>query len=318
MDISSHYLEPDSRTQLVSRLQHLVRFSDLLLMVIGADGSGRSTVLKQLQATDNREERREALLHFDATVDVTRLLTSLVEALELDCPADANNRTRLNALHQYSRALHEAGVPLVLLLDDADYLTNNALELLTNFALLEDAAPRVVLTGTEEFEQRFRANGLDQLVDGRLHVEPLGPFEPEEALAFLQELLPPDSRLSARQMQQLIEASNGLPGLMYRALQVLPDEGTPRRSGSAFPLPPAHLAIVGLILLAILGTSLWLYRPTSGEEEETASRVLLPLDLPVAASNEPVEQVIEVREELQQRLSEQEQQLVARPARAAG
>lgn len=310
MDISSHYLEPDSRAQLVSRLQHLVRFSDLLLMVIGADGSGRSTVLKQLQATDNREERREALLHFDATVDVTRLLTSLVEALELDCPADANNRTRLNALHQYSRALHEAGVPLVLLLDDADFLTNNALELLTNFALLEDAAPRVVLTGTEEFEQRFRANGLDQLVDGRLHVEPLGPFEPEEALAFLQELLPPGGRLSARQMQQLIETSNGLPGLMYRALQVLPDEDTPRRSGSAFPLPPAHLAIVGLILLAILGTSLWLYLPTTSEEEATASRVLLPLDLPVAASNEPVEQVIEVREELQQRLSEQEQQLV--------
>ena len=313
MDDLSPYVEPASRAQLVSKLRHLVRFSDLMLMLIGASGSGRSTVLNQLQGTDAQEERREVLLRFDETIDVTHLLTSLVEALDLDCPTGADNRARLSALHQYSQSLHAAGVPLVLLLDDADFLTNNALELLINFAMLEDSAPRVVLTGTPEFEQRVIANEFDQLLDGRLHVQLLEPFDSDEAEAFVQALLPPGSVLSAQQIRQLIDETDGQPGLLYRALQQLLQEGalTPRQTVRALPLPRPHLVAVALILVAIFVTSLWLYLPSSTPETEPAStRVVLPLDIPVPAS-EPVEQVINVREELQQRLQQQEQRLAA-------
>jgi septal ring-binding cell division protein DamX/type II secretory pathway predicted ATPase ExeA len=311
MDALSHYVEPASRTQLVSKLRHLVRFSDLMLMIIGVNGSGRSTVLTQLKAQDAQGDRREVLLRFDETVDVTRLLTSLSDALDLDCPADADNRVRLTALHQYSRTLHEAGVPLILLLDDADYLTNNALELLTNFAVLEDAAPRIVLTGTPEFEQRFLANELDQLLDGRLHVQLLEPFEEDEAEAFLQEFLPPGTELSPKQIRRLVDDSGGLPGLLHRALLAqIRDGAIKRRSARAFPLPRLHLAAIVLVLIAIFGTSLWLYLPDSMlESEEATTRVVLPIDLPVPAATEPATPVIDVREELQQRLREQEQQL---------
>lgn len=313
MDALSPYVEPASRAQLVSKLRHLVRFSDLLLLITGEGGSGRSTVLAQLQAQQQEAgDPREIRLRFDATVDVTHLLKSLVEALDLDCPADADNRTRLTLLHRHSRTLHEAGVPLILLLDDADYLTNNALELLINFALLEDSAPRVVLTAGPEFEQRLIANELDQLLDGRLHVQRLEPFAADEAEAFVAGLLPVGTELSARQISKLVEQAGGQPGQLQRALQArLRDGAVARPAARSLPLPRVHLIAVALVLLAIVGTSVWLYLPESDSETEVAAtRVLLPIDIPVPAT-EPVEQVIGVREELQQRLHEQELQMEA-------
>lgn len=280
MDALSPYVEPASRAQLVSKLRHLVRFSDLLLMIIGANGSGRSTLLTQLQGTDAQEERREVLLRFDETIDVTHLLTSLVEALDLDCPADAGNRARLSALHQYSQTLHAAGVPLVLLLDDADYLTNNALELLISFAMLEDSAPRVVLTGTPEFEQRVIANEFDQLLDGRLHVQLLEPFDIDEAEAFVEGLLPPGRVLSPKQIRKLVEETDAQPGLLYRAVQqqlqqlqegaIEPRRERPRiapaasASGGCGTDTGGHLCYFALALPALIGTGNGAGHDTSG------------------------------------------------------
>lgn len=321
MDTDMRYFEPASRLQLASKLRHLLRFSDLMLLIIGEDGSGRSTVLKQLEmqsseglASEGLASEgpvREGIVQCDATVDVTRLLTLLTDAFSIDCPADADNRQRLKELHQFSRSLHQAGVPLVLMIDDADYLTNNALELLSNFALLEDAAPRIVLTGTPEFEQRFLANELDQLLDGRLHVQMLGAFDEEEAQEFVESLLPSGGTLPKKRLRTLIDQSGAFPGRLYRLVQSDLHGGKVQRPVKrAFPLPPVHMAAIAGVLVLIFVGALWLFIPGSdeGEEQQEAARVELPLDIPVASSNDEAE-VIEVRSELSDRLAEQEARL---------
>ncbi|WP_432697327.1 AAA family ATPase [Marinobacterium sp. YM272] len=312
MDTDTRYFEPASRVQLASKLRHLLRFSDLMMLIVGEDGSGRSTVLNQLEVSSQEGEIRQGVLQCDATVDVTRLLQLLVDALDIDCPADADNRQRLKELHLLSRTLHESGIPLVLLIDDADYLTNNALELLTNFALLEDAAPRVVLTGTPEFEQRFLANELDQLLDGRLHVQLLGSFEEDEAEEFIESLLPKGAVLLPRRMKVLIEQSDAYPGRLYALVQSeLRDGKVQRASRRAFPFPFTHLLAIGAVLLVIFGGALWLFMPDSDTETdqvEEVARVELPLNITAANQDEEPE-VIEVRSELQQRLAEQEARL---------
>ncbi|KEA65079.1 DamX, an inner membrane protein involved in bile resistance [Marinobacterium lacunae] len=310
MDPSARYFEPVSRLQLASKMRHLLRFSDLLLLIVGEDGCGRSTLLQQLAVDERSSDVRQALIQCDETVDVTRLLSTLVAALGVDCPGDADNRTRLKALHTYSRTLHEAGVPLILLIDDADFLTNNALELLINFALLEEGAPRVVLTGTSEFEQRFVANGFDQTLDGRLHVQSLAAFEPEEAREFIEELLPPGVALSPRRLRQLIEDSRGLPGRLSAGLRKqMHDGGLTRSRARSLPMPGPYAAVIGGVLLAVLGVSVWLYLPSEPTEQpEETTRVVMPLDIPVAAEGE-VTSVVDVRSELQQKLAEQERKL---------
>ncbi|WP_217412324.1 AAA family ATPase [Marinobacterium ramblicola] len=290
-------------------MRHLLRFSDLMLLIIGVDGSGKSTLLQQLEVDERTDDVRRASISCDDTVDVTRLLSSLVSALQIDCPADADNRTRLRALHGLSRDLHEAGVPLLLIIDDADYLTNNALELLTNFALLDEAAPRVVLTGTPDFEQRFIGNGLDQQLDGRLHVQLLSAFEPQESREYIESLLPPGTELSARKMRRLIDESQGLPGRLAAGVRrQIQQGGITRGSARSFPLPGLHAAAIGGVLLVILAASVWLYLPEPEPETEQTARVVMPIEIPAAAVEDEV-RVVDVRSELQQKLAEQERRL---------
>lgn len=309
MDPLARYFEPVSRVQLASKMRHLLRFSDLMLLIIGVDGSGKSTLLQQLEFDERADDVRRASISCDDTVDVTRLLSSLVSALQIDCPAEADNRARLRALHGLSRDLHAAGVPLLLIIDDADYLTNNALELLTNFALLDEAAPRVVLTGTPEFEQRFIGNGLDQQLDGRLHVQLLSAFEPEESREYIESLLPPGTELSARKMRRLIEESQGLPGRLAAGVRrQIQQGGVTRGSARSFPLPGLHAAAIGGVLLVILAASVWLYLPEPEPEKEQTARVVMPIEIPAAAVEDEV-RVVDVRSELQQKLAEQERRL---------
>ncbi|WP_188748931.1 SPOR domain-containing protein [Marinobacterium zhoushanense] len=291
-------------------MRHLLRFSDLMLLIVGADGSGKTTLLQQLEVDERTDDIRQALISCDDTVDVTRLLSTLVLVLQIDCPDDADNRARLRALHGYSRKLYEAGVPLVLIIDDADYLTNNALELMTNFALLDEGAPRVVLTGTQEFEQRFIGNGLDQQLDGRLHVQLLSAFEPEESREYIESLLPAGAELSARKMRRLIEESHGLPGRLAAGVRRQIQQGGVTRGGTrSLPLPGFHTLAVGGVLLAILGASIWFYLPEPEPQSVQTARVVMPIDIPAAAAVDDVVEVVDVRSELQQKLAEQERRL---------
>lgn len=303
----AEYFEPASRMQLAAKLRHLLRFSDYLLLLVGERGTGRSTLLEQLNP-DTDADTRSALIRFDETADVTRLLVTLIEALGIESAPD--NRSRLRALHGYARSLRELDIPLLLLIDDADYLTNNALELLANFAVIDDA-PRIVLTGTTEFEQRFHGTSLEQLLDGQLHVQLLQPFESEEAQEFIDTLLPSGTAIPARQVRQLIDRAEGLPGALQAGVQTWLREGAASsRKASAVPLSAPYLVGVGVILLAIVAISLWAYWPQSnaGSGPEETKRIALPLDVPVPAKAGQSDKVIDVKNALAKRLAEQEAQ----------
>lgn len=309
MDPLVRYFEPVSRLQLASKLRHLVRFSDLTLLIVGESGSGKSTLLRQLEVDERQSDIRQASIHCDETVDVTRLLSMLVAELGVDCGEKPDNRARLKALHVFSRTLHDSGTPLVLLFDDADYLTNNALELLINFALLEQGAPRVVLSGLPEFEQRFIDNGFDQLFDGRLHIQPLGEFEPEESAEYIETLLPPGTQLSARKIRRIIDESQGLPGRIYTGvLKQTRQGGVARGSAQAFPIPGVYIVVMAVILLGIVAGSVWVYLPEEEQSVESdVARVVMPIDIPPATVGTVDEvEVVDVRSELQQKLAEQE------------
>ncbi len=304
----SDYFEPASRLQVSAKLRHLLRFSDFMLLITGERGSGKTTLLQQIMPQSD-DDLRWASLSFDGTVDVTRLLVALCDAFEVDCGTEPDNRARLRALHGFAKSLRDVDVPLLLFIDDADYLTNNALELLINFTLAEDIAPRVVMTGSGEFEQRLHGHALESVLDGRLHVQLLEPFEPDEAEEFLELLLPPGVVVDARKRRALIDEADGFPGRLRAGLVELTRDGGIRRPPlRAFPLPHSQMLGVAAVLLLIIGVSVWFYLPSQPEAVEAdKGRVELPLDLPVVAvAPDGTETVIDVRSEIQQRISEQE------------
>src|SRR5210317_489404 len=183
MRVPNIHFDPESRQLQTARLEHLLSFSDYLLLLVAEPGLGRSHLLSHLRPEQSPVQPHWVLLAPDATFDVSHLLQSLVAQLGLSC--EPNNRSRLTALHNYAQALEQVEQQLVICVDDADYLTDNALELLINFSKVDSAAPRVLLSGLPEFEQRFYEREFNRLVEGALHIEHLLPYTAEEARAFI-------------------------------------------------------------------------------------------------------------------------------------
>ncbi len=277
MSVPSYYHEPGSRLQLSEKLQHLVRFSDFLILIAGIEGCGKTTLLHKLEQDGQASAGRSALVGFEATADVTGLLQALTHALQME-PADGN-QARLSQLHGLAKQLAEDDLSLVLLIDDADYLTNNALELLINFATVEGpAAPRILLTGTPAFEQRFRDLELDQRLEGHLHVEHLTPFTVDESTEFIESLLPEGVVLKERQLRLLVEQSAGRPARLRQAVaEVLKRDGSVAHSPERFSMPPKHISAAFIILIGVFAVAIWQYLPEGEEEAVVAERVTLPL-----------------------------------------
>ena len=277
MSLPTHYHEPESRLQQRDKLHHLIRFSDFVILIIGEDGVGKSALLKQLEPEPHQEQGRAVRLQLEEMTDVTGLLTRLTDTLDFEPVAD--NRERLQQLHKLARQLREDGLPLVLLIDDADFLTNNALELLVNFATFEKGVPpRVLLAGTSAFEERFRGLGLDAQLESHLHVERLEPFTADEAAEYVESLMPNGVELSQRQMFSLLGRAQGYPGALRAQVVELLSSGQfkPARE-YRLPLPPRHIMAAIGVLLLVFSIAVWQYLPEDDSAPVMTERVSLPL-----------------------------------------
>ena len=304
--------EPESRQLQSARLEHLLNFSELLVLLIGESGLGRSQMVSAMRPESLAVKPTWTLLQLESSYDVTQLLKALVADLELDCASE--NRARLSAIHAYARALHEIGERLTICIDDADYLTDNALELLINFSRVDNSSPLILLTGLPEFEVRFFDRDFNKLVEGHLHIEHLMPFTTEESRSLIEAYLPENARVKDSVIKRVISNAQGRPGALKSEASKLTE------TSRQIPLKVkgnnrwyfGALALVSTILLA---TMLYLFIPSLSSKDSDApavARLNIPIPEPVQATNENTEEqikVIEARTELSERLAAQEERL---------
>lgn len=318
MTSSVSYFEPASRLQLAEKMRHLLHFSDMIILLIGDENSGRTRLMQEIDPGLDQGEVRGTQLTLDGPTDVSHLLTGLAQVLPLDCPDQADNRQRLRALNRYSRDLHELGVHLALLIDDANYLSDNALELLTNFATLDEASPSLLMSGSADFEERFQSRISEHSLEGRVHTEHLTALSPEESSEFINQVLPADASLTDSQREKLIRQSEGLPGRIISQLELILKEvpassqKRPVQSSSRFPIPNWAMLGVVVILVGILGLSTWFFMPRDEQKQANTQEIELPVsvqadDAPEVSTDDQSEEVAATPETtLEKRLAEQE------------
>lgn len=309
MSVNDHlYVEPASRLQLAEKLSHLSSYSAFLILLLGDSGSGRSMLLDQLEALHEPRTQRLARIHLRQKTDVTGLLTALIDALGLDPELLNDNRKRLAAVHKHIRALAEVGISLHVQVDNADYLSDNALELLLSLFQLGELAPHLLLTALPEFEQRAEEKGVLERLENRVHIQRLMPFTDVEAEDFVLSLLPSQVELTPRQLRKLLDLSDGQPGQLKIAVDALLQQSGSDSSSRGFPLPPLHIAAVVTVLLLITGFAVWHYLPRKNPEPQGIARVQVTPDPVRVEAEEPVTIAqIDVRELLAERLDEQQQ-----------
>ncbi|UTW10477.1 SPOR domain-containing protein [Marinobacterium rhizophilum] len=295
-DSRVEYFEPPSRLQLLDKLHHLIRFSDFLLLIQGKAGSGKTSLLRQL--SPQTSGGRLCHLRLQQETGTGDFLHQLSAGFALDADGCTTEAQLLELVHAEARHAQDSGLQWLLLVDDADLLDDDTLELLVNLQRAGISSIRAVLAG-RRIEQRLASTGLFQELDGRLHLETLQPFEVDEAEEFVRLRYPALEVLDSRKLQQLVTDSDRMPGSLAtrasRALRLKSPAPVARPGMSGRIWGGASLMLV--VIVAMAGWIYWQPKASSVASE----RVSVPLTVPVIAASvdQPAEQIDVVEIETQ-------------------
>ncbi|WP_299179966.1 AAA family ATPase [uncultured Neptuniibacter sp.] len=278
------YFEPPSRLQLLDKLKHWVRFSDFLLVISGERGSGKSTLLSQL--LPEQGDTTLVACHVCSELELNEQV--LLEHLSSQFPShDEVDRAFSDKLHAFSaqlKAVSSAGQKCLIIIDDAEQLTDNALNLLIN---LHASGAQLVLISGESYAEKVLGSELVKHMEGRVHHIEIPSMTREESYEYLQICHPELSTLPEKQKRELVQLGDGMPGRIETLLaggKVISSKASKKKT--AFPLPGIHMLGIGFVLMAIVALSLWQFMPEKAvvDELEITERVSVPL--PVPAENE--------------------------------
>ncbi len=150
------------------------------VQLTGEVGTGKTTLCRCMLEQIPQGTRVALLLN--PLVTPRELLAAISEELEIDI-SGASDSTRLlvDRLNRYLLDAHARGERVVVVIDEAQVLSPEALEqvrLLTNLETAKEKLLQIVLLGQPELRELLQRRNLRQLaqrVTARYHLSPLGP-----------------------------------------------------------------------------------------------------------------------------------------------
>jgi len=271
------YADPE-RAQTLNMLQHLTQYSEELLLVTGPAGSGKSSLLEQYLARAD-EDWKVCRVSAVETPDPGQLFITAARCFGLHTD-NVSGDALLDALRQHLNHLQQTMTP-VLVVDDADKLSDDALEIVVHLAELpgdHGKLVRVILFADSAILPRFDSARFS--AGPRPHRLDLKPLDETQTIAYLQHRLATAGFAGGpvflpRDLKRIHKQSLGWPGAInLQAHEVLMS----KRSGSSIPWP---YVVAALAVAAAVGT--WL-QFSSGGHVPPAS--ITPAPPPVAAAPE--------------------------------
>lgn len=198
----------NSQLRNVELLSHLASYSELLVAVTGAEGSGKSVIANALAA---QREAPEDTLFLTASVmlGMPSILSSIANHWDMPAIHEDGVQSR-EAIRNEALARAEGGGNLLVIIDQADQLDPDTLNDLAHFALLAPQAVSFALFGLPGYENGFR-NSPAQAPVHALAVEPINHDEAAELLTNVYgdgDVCP----LGSRELEQAMVQSGALPG----------------------------------------------------------------------------------------------------------
>ncbi|WP_342243666.1 AAA family ATPase [Pseudomonas sp. OTU5201] len=267
---------PAQRKPVLGQLHHLARYSQLMLVVSGPHGSGKTLLRQALVASTNKQAVQSLVVSARNSVEAGGLLRQIAQGLSV---AQADVRSILAQVAQ----LALTGQEVYLLVDDAEELDDASLDSL--LALAEgnvEARTHVFLFGEDSLLAR-----LDALAEGeeRFHVIELQPYSQEETREYLAQRLEGAGRgielLSDEQVEEIHLQSGGWPGSINQVARdfmveaMLAERGASRKSATGFSLPKKHLLALAVVGVGVVAA--WMMQGRNEGNAETAPAAQVPL-----------------------------------------
>ncbi|MCY1348202.1 Cell division protein DamX [compost metagenome] len=254
---------PAQRKPVLGQLHHLARYSQLLLVVTGPQGSGKTLLRQALVASTNKQTVQSVVISARGAGDAGGVLRQVAQGL--NC-----TQADVRGLQAQIVQLALTGQEVYLLVDDAEQLDDSALDALLALAAGNaEARPHIFLFGQSSLLPR-----LELLTEGeeRFHAIELQPYSEEETAEYLAQRLEGAGQglevFSEQQLADIHEHSEGWPGLINQAARevlieaMLAQRGAVR-GGSTFTLPKKHLLAVAVVVIAVAVAWLMKSRPES-------------------------------------------------------
>ncbi len=274
-------------TQRLEMLRHLVRYSDLLLVVIGEQGSGKTTLLQQFLLAGT-EQMPVCRVDGEYGMDTGRLLDRIAVGFALSAaPKDTAGLAE-------SLGERAGNQPFLLLIDDAHRLSMEALATLLELAELDGPQGRllrIVLFCEPAINELLADPAIASLRDRITQTMEMPLFTEEQTAGYLLHRmkvagLRGESPFSSKLVKMIHKGARGNPArineLAHQALMEISGE-EPRRNpfsllgsgGGGVPLGGIAAAVVLVLVLPLM--------LLLGGEEEGTEQVHEEVALPIAS-----------------------------------
>ncbi len=210
------YLDAE-RLQRLNMLEHLTRYSELLLIITGQKGIGKTSLLQHFVLNID-EDTVVSQINANPMMDANKLLQAITTGFGLAAPNDDPVALQ-DALYHHLAALHRQEKTPLLVIDDAHVLPQDALETLFNLAEAEVSDGnllRIILFSDPQIETMLQSPAIQGLRERVTHSMSIPPLDEEQTVGYirhrlsvagLQGALP----FSSKELHKIFRNSGGIP-----------------------------------------------------------------------------------------------------------
>lgn len=244
---------PAQRKPVLGQLHHLARYSQLLLVVTGPNGSGKTLLRQALVASTNKQSVQSVVVSARGASDAAGLLRQVAQALNVAQP-------EMRAILAQIVQLALTGQEVYLLVDDAEQLGESALEALLGLADgSPEGRPHVFLFGEASLIDRLDQLCADAETEGeRYHVIELAPYTEDETREYLEQRLEGAGQgielFTAEQITDIHEHSGGWPGAINQVARdsmieaMIASRSAVKRPSVGFKMPKKYVIALGAVV----------------------------------------------------------------------
>jgi len=300
------FLIDDERSKRLNILSHLIQHSDLLLLVTGTRGIGKTSMLMHFlgMATESWVTchiQSHTMLHPDV------LYRHISEAFKIE-PADSLKETRQRLQQRLSELTHGDYIP-ILLIDDAHELPAESLReiiLLSEMTLDDNGLIRTVLFSEPQIDRILETPLLKDIRNRITHTLDIPALDEKQTYQYIKHRLVTaglhgDVPITDKKIHHIYRQSEGIPLAINRLATAELSESpetvsvtrSPKPRRSTKPLKPVFILlsiilIAGLITAAIIhdvSNRLWKDEPdqwANDEENRTIPKISINKPKPVS------------------------------------
>lgn len=258
------YFTTEVRNQQLAMLEHLSRYSSMLLVVEGEQGSGKTSFMKEF-STHQSDGAVISHVHGSMLMTAGQLLNSIYSGFGGEIEHLSPDST-FGPLLAFSAEQEQSGQVALIIIDNAQELNTDAVIMLLDMMSMSSehqSIPHVLVFSEYPLQRNldsFQKNRFEQLS----HQQILQPFTLEETKAYLLHRVRSISGeinlpFNEKQVRTIFKESKGFPGRINASAQGQLGVGSENtQSRSKFTLnfaqgfPAVHMALLSIVMLGIL------------------------------------------------------------------